>query len=98
MPLFPNTIFTNQTSNTTSSTFPSDGTVRTVFCSGTFDGAIVKIQSSPDNSNWFDIDGLTFNAPANTPDPVNFQIAAAVNLRATVTNAGASTSISLTIS
>ena len=30
-------------------------TVKTLYVYGTFDGATVKLQISPDNSNWFDV-------------------------------------------
>ena len=55
-------IFDNETTNATSAAHPGMGGTRTVYCWGTFGGATVKLQMSPDGSEWFDVEDLTFAA------------------------------------
>jgi hypothetical protein len=52
-------IFDGETTNTTSAAMPGQAT-RTVYCWGTFGGATVKVQISPDREEWFDVPELTF--------------------------------------
>lgn len=68
------------------------GGVGTVFVYGTWDSAQVDIEVSPDGSTWVALGGDM----AFTEDGVqNFDLAAGVKVRATVTSAGASTSVSV---
>ena len=55
-------LFDGETTNATTAAFPGSGGTRTVYCWGTFGGATVKVQLSPDGQEWFDIDELTFTA------------------------------------
>ncbi|MCP4992864.1 MAG: hypothetical protein GY934_03615 [Gammaproteobacteria bacterium] len=67
--------------------------LKTVFCWGTFDSATVKVQLSPDGSEWFDLDDLTFTAKG----VVNFMTQIGVQYRANLSSAGGSTSVNLGI-
>lgn len=70
---------------------------KTVFVWGTFDGATVTIEISPDGVEWFD-------APNSDGDPLEFTAKGVENIdvqcayiRAVVTNAGASTEVSAAV-
>lgn len=65
---------------------PREGSL---FIFGTFNGCTVTIQDSMDGSTWFDIPSGAFTAKAR----VNYQTHAKY-VRATVSSAGASTSVS----
>jgi hypothetical protein len=60
----------------------------TVYCSGTMDGASVKLQISMDNVNWGDVTTFT----TTTPVLAEFR---AKYARGVVSSAGASTSVTL---
>ena len=66
-----------------------NGTVSyTVACYGTFNGATIKLQVSPDNSNW--IDAYSFTTQEGVIYDGGFRY-----IRGSVSSAGASTSITL---
>lgn len=76
--------------------FPEQGNVNkrysyTVYIYGTFNSATVKLQGSPDDSNWFDIPNASWTAKATTN--VEFY---GIYLRGVVTG-GSSPSIDLRI-
>ena len=69
--------------------------VTTIYAWGTFDGASVALQVSPDGVEWFDITGGdtgTFTAKEARVIEVS-----AYAIRGVVTSAGASTSLNLTV-
>jgi len=57
-------LFDGETTNTTSAALTGAGVQRTVYVWGTFGGATVKVQVSPDQVEWFDVDALTFASKA----------------------------------
>jgi len=46
--------------------------IRTVYCWGTFGGATVTVEVSPDGSNWFSVTGLSFTSA----DAINMEVRA----------------------
>lgn len=55
-------IFDSETTNATSAAASTSNASLTVYCWGTFGGATVKLQVTPDGSEWFDVDDLTFTS------------------------------------
>lgn len=65
--------------------------LQSIYCWGTFDGATVTLEGSPDNTEWFPI--LTFAAKGVKGVGINARY-----LRGTVAGAGAATTVQLLIS
>ncbi len=65
--------------------------LQSVYCWGTFNGATVTLEGSPDNTEWFSI--ATFTAKGVKGIGVNARY-----LRGTVASAGGSTSVQLLLS
>ncbi len=86
-------LFSGQTANGSVGMDAIADGLQTVFCWGTFDSATVKVQLSPDGSEWFDLDDLTFTAKS----VMNFKTQAGVQYRATLSSAGGSTSVNLAV-
>lgn len=95
------TIFVNQTANATSQSHKRQWFItskvipfatQTVYVWGTFDGANVQLQVSPDGVEWFTPLNATFSAKAVT----NINVSA-YYVRGIVSNAGASTSVNLVV-
>lgn len=64
--------------------------LQTIFVWGVFDGATVRLQGSPDGNEWFDL--ANFNAKEVLGIGLNVRF-----LRASVTNAGATTNLNLLV-
>ena len=87
-------LFTDVSINSNSGSFVKpDIDLMTVFAWGTFDGATVKIQFSPDGEEWFDdpIGELNFTSKALRTQ----RVTAGVHIRATISNAGGSNNLSV---
>jgi hypothetical protein len=83
------TLFAAQTTNATSQAIDWNGGVGTVFASGTFDNASIKLQASFDNAtSWVDI----ANSNLTAAGAINFTLGN-VKLRLSLSGAGAATSI-----
>jgi hypothetical protein len=78
------------TTNITTAAQENYSYLQTVFCFGTFNGATVALQGSPDGSEWFDIASFTAKQVIGIGLSVRF-------LRAAITNAGGTTSVSLIV-
>jgi hypothetical protein len=78
------------TSNTTTAVHENYSYLQTVFCWGTFNGATVTLQGSPEGTEWFDITSFTAKGVIGIGLSVRF-------LRAVITSAGASTSVTLLV-
>jgi hypothetical protein len=68
--------------------------VKNIWCWGTFDGCTATVEVSPDNSNWFDALDANGDPLAFTSKGVKAVDARAAYYRATVSSAGAETSVS----
>ena len=92
-------LFSNQTSNGNSSVIvvpprrPNKSEKYTVIVFGTFDGCTVKLQASADNSTFVDIPSASWTSAT----VVNLEMHVPF-IRANLSSAGASTSVSLYIS
>lgn len=95
------TLFTNESGTvgalTASGSFlKADTAILTVFVWGTFDGARVRLQTSPDaGTTWFD--DRTKEMEFTFRDARNFNVAPGVQLRAVLDQAGTSTSLSMIV-
>jgi hypothetical protein len=78
------------TTNITTSAQENYSYLQTVFCFGTFNGATITLQGSPDGAEWFDLVSFTTKQVMGIGLSVRF-------LRATITGAGASTSVTLLV-
>lgn len=78
------------TSNTTTTAEENYSYLQTVYCWGTFGGATVTLQGSPDGSEWFDL--ISFSAK----QVVGIGLSARY-LRASISGAGGSTSVNLLV-
>lgn len=82
------TLFAARTTDGNSSSKPWNGGYGTFFVFGTFNGCTVKLQWSPDGTNWADVADASFTAAGQ----INFEVAGGY-VRANVSSAGGSTSI-----
>ncbi len=64
--------------------------LQTVFCWGTFDGATVTLEASPNNSDWFTVLSLSEKAVKGVGLNARF-------LRGSVSGVGGATSVHLTL-
>ncbi len=80
-----------RTTNGSGTAMENTSYLQSVYCWGTFDGATVTLEASPDNSEWFTI--VTCTAKSVRGIGVNARF-----LRGTVSGAGASTSVTLLLS
>ncbi len=67
------------------------GGLISTYCWGTFNTATVKLQSSPDNVEWFDIPETTFTEKTQ---PINIELTPCW-LRGNVSSAGGATDVNL---
>lgn len=87
-------LLTNQTTSATGSTVPLKGPFNrdyrtyTVYATGTFDGATMKLQISMDGTNWVDVTSFTTGAAVLAEFNANFA-------RGVVSTAGATTNLTL---
>ncbi len=72
-----------------------DMAVMSVFVWGVFDGAVVKIQFSPDGETWFD--DPTFELQFTAKAIKTQDVSVGVHIRATISSAGASTNLTVWI-
>lgn len=83
-------LFSDASSNHSSDSINWSGGTGTFWVWGTFDGATIKLEASPDGSNWFDVG----TAATLTQKGVAAFALGTCKLRATLVDAGASTSLS----
>jgi hypothetical protein len=81
-------ILQNVTSNSTSQAQENYSYLQTVYCFGTFGGANVNLQGSPDGVEWFDLINFTNKEVVGIGLSVRF-------FRAVVTGATATTNLTL---
>lgn len=77
-----------RTTNGSGTSIENYSYLQSVYCWGTFDGATVTLEGSPDNSEWFTL--TSFSVKGVKGIGVNARY-----LRGTVSSAGASTSVTL---
>jgi hypothetical protein len=94
MPIRPNKIFENQTANGDSDIFVHEGGQAVIYVWGTFDSCTVTFNHSPDGSEQFTETGFTFTAKN---DGTIIYLPQGVKYKGTVSSAGASTDINMTI-
>lgn len=86
-------LFDAETTNATSEAFEVGQGHRTAWCWGTFGGATVKLQVSPDRQKWFDETDLTFTAEGKS----NLYVSPGTWVRGVITGgSGASINLHLT--
>jgi hypothetical protein len=78
------------TTNLTTHAEPCFGYLHSLFCYGVFDGAVVRVQGSPDGTEWFDI--ASFMAKSTLTLYLSL-----THLRAIVCGVGKQTCVSLII-
>ncbi|MBI1260740.1 MAG: hypothetical protein GC184_03355 [Rhizobiales bacterium] len=83
-------LLSDRSTNSSSDSLDWSGGTGTFWVWGTFDGATIKLEASPDGSIWFDVGA----AVTLTDKGVAAFALGPCKLRATLVNAGASTSIS----
>lgn len=83
-------LFAARTTNGSATATENTSYLQTVYCWGTFDGATVTIEGSPNNTEWFSL--TSFTAKGVKGIGVNARY-----LRGTVSGAGAATSLTLTV-
>ena len=87
-------LFTNQTANGTSTTYEPgiNNTAHTLVLSGTLGGAVVKVQTSVDNSNWTDVAFASLTEPTT----LNF-VLNTIYLRLDISGASSTTDVDAAI-
>lgn len=83
-------LFAARTTNGSGIATPNTSYLQTVYCWGTFDGATVTLEGSPDSTEWFPLTSFTGKAVKGIGLNARF-------LRGTVSSAGGTTSINLTV-
>jgi hypothetical protein len=78
------------TTNLTTEAHPCFAYLHSLFCYGQFDGAVVRVQGSPDGQAWFDLASFTAKSCITLSLSLTF-------LRAIVCGAGQHTCVSLII-
>ena len=94
------TLFKNQTTNATSREFllggffnQLDSSFWTVICSGTFDGATVKLEVRGPEGGWVEFDDATFTEPGAVVTPLS----ARAFVRAVLSDADTNTAVTLEV-
>ncbi len=77
-----------RTTNGSGTAVDNTAYLQTVFCSGTFGGATVTLEASPDNSDWFSIVSFTTKSVKGVGINARF-------LRGSVSGATGTTSVNL---
>lgn len=86
-------LLSNATTNGSSPSLDWTGGTGTFWAWGTFDGASVKLEASPDGTNWFDVGA---SVTMNTKGVAAFALGAC-KLRATLSAAAPTTSINVAL-
>lgn len=81
-------LLSQATTNGNSTAHENYAYLQTIYCWGTFDGATITLQASPNNSEWFDVASFTQKTVRGVGLNARY-------LRANISNAGASTSVYL---
>lgn len=84
-------LLNDRTSNGAGTAHENYSYLQTIYCWGTFDGAVVTLEGSPDNNEWFTL--TSFAEKGVRGIGVNARY-----LRGSVASAGASTSVDLLVS
>jgi regulation of enolase protein 1 (concanavalin A-like superfamily) len=86
-------LFSARTTDGNSSALDHPGGPVMLIVRGTFNGATVKLQASDDGTNWVDVQYAAFTAAL----AVLFELPIGSKIRANVSGAGASTSLTVAI-